>query len=278
MNQPLTVNRDYWLTKNPQIKFRRVKKAYYGTYLLKATIKLTGASVRYYNHFPKLPHIINPTYEEYMTFLKRHSARFSTQKVLKDTTDRYIHVNQKMFGIAETGRLRIYDVRALYAFHQLLGNPPAGIKVVREMDNARIYGNDIDAISKVIEELDIPDYDILSIDSPIENEITALLSGKEINTKAELFKFKVFIKAVKFDGIPDLYNYLESIKDSGTVEVPRHCSLALHGPKANWSWRYYQRSYLYVKDEETVLFIKMLAGQRFADCVELIMPNAEDDK
>lgn len=277
MNQPLTVNRDYWLTKNPQIKFRRVKKAYYGTYLLKATIKLTGASIRYYNHFPKTPHIKNPTYDDYMTFLKRHAVRFSTQKVLKDTTQRYIHVNQQMFG-SSSSRLRIYDVKALYTFHQLLGNPPDGIKIVREMDIARIYGNDIDAINKVIEELDIPDYDILVIDSPIENEITALLSGKEINIKAELFKFKVFIKAVKFDGIPDLYNYLESIKDSGTVEVPAHCSTALHGPKAGWSWRYHQRSYLYVKDEETVLFIKMLASNRFADCIELIMPNAEDDK
>jgi len=277
MNQSLTVNKDYWLNKNPQIKFRRVKKAYYGTYLLKVTIGLVGASVRYYNHFPKIPHIINPTYDQYMTFLKRHAARFSTQKVLKDTGNRYLHVNQKMFGI-DSARLRVYDVKAMYAFHQLLGNPPDGVKVVREMDCARIYSNNIDVIDRVIEGLGIPDSDILAIDAPADHDVAALLSGKEINTKAEHFKFKVFIKAVKSDGLPDLNNYLEVIKDTGTVEIPPHCSTALSGPKTGWSWRFHQRSYMYVKDADTVLIIKMLAGQRFADCIELIMPDADDDK
>jgi hypothetical protein len=182
-----------------------------------------------------------------------------------------------MFG-TDTPRLRIYDVRAMYAFHQLLMNVPEGIKFSREMDSLRIYGNDIDTISEVIDKLDIEGYDILAIDSPGGNDVDALLSGKEFNIKAEFFKFKVYIKAVKFDGLPDLYNYLEAIKDSGTVEVPRHCNIALNGPQTSWSWRYHQRSYMYVKDEDTVLIIKMLAAQRFADCIELIMPDTEIDK
>ena len=103
---PLEINKEYWQKRNPEIEFRRVKKAYYGTHLLKANIKLNGAALRYYS-WARSPnnsdYCPNPNYEEFVLFLKQHTGRFNTQKLLKTEENRWLHVRQSIHLSFEKG-------------------------------------------------------------------------------------------------------------------------------------------------------------------------------
>ena len=284
MNQNLAINKEYWLRRNPDIKFHRVKKAFYGTHLLKARVYVCGASMRYYQHGVELDkRIKNPTYEEFMVFLRKHVMQFNVQKLIKVIENRFIHCTRKKIDVygrddKNVSILRVYDAKVLYALYNMLKVKPAGIRLSREYDTLNVYANDINELRDALNELDIPSRDITSLTSPGENDVLILLAGKEFNSKAEKFKYKVFLKSVTKAGIPDLANYLESIKDTDEVEVPRHCRIAISGPVDRWSWAYSQRSYLYVKNEDTILIIQMLTGDRYSNCIELILPREEKDK
>ncbi len=283
MNQKLTINKGYWQEKNPNIEFHRVKKAYYGTHLLKATVHVCGASMRYYQHNVKAKERIkNPTYDQFMVFLRKHVMQFNLQKLIEVQDNRFIHCTRAksdQFGrYLDSDVLRIYDGKILYKLYNMLKVKPDGIRFSREYDTLRIYSNNIDDLCKVLDELGIPAKDIKSFTSPGENDIALLLAGKEFNANADRFKYKVFLKSATSGGIPNLANYLESIKDTNEVELPRHCRIAIQGPIDRWSWAYSQRSYLYVKNEDTILLIKLLAGNRYSGCIELIMPSEEVDK
>lgn len=284
MNQKLTINKEYWLKRNPDIEFHRVKKAYYGTHLLRAKVYICGASMRYYQHNVKPnKRIKNPTYEEFMTFLRKHVMQFNMQKLIRVENNRFIHCTRKkqdLYGceIDAIPSLRLYDAVTLYALYNMLNDKPDGIRFSREYDTLHIYSNNIDDLHKVIDDLDIPAQDILTLTSPGKNDVELLLAGKEFNEKANRFKYKVFLKSAIEGGIPNLSNYLESIKHTDDIEVPHHCRVAIAGPPDRWSWAFAQRSYLYVKNEDTILLIQMLAGNRYSDCIELIMPSEEDDK
>ncbi len=284
MNQKLTINKEYWLERNPEIEFHRVKKAYYGTHLLRAKVYICGASMRYYQHDTKPnKRIKNPTYDDFMTFLRKHVMQFSLQKLIRIEDNRYIHCTRKksdFYGreVDAIPSLRLYDAKVLYVLYNMLKVKPPGIRFFREYDTLHIYSNDIDDLQKVLDELDIPAQDIMSLTSPGPNDVEPLLAGKEFNDKADKFKYKVFLKSAIEGGIPNLANYLEAIKDTDEVEVPRHCRIAIAGPPDRWSWAFAQRSYLYVKNEDTILLIQMLAGNRYSDCIELILPSEEVDK
>jgi len=284
MNQKLTINKEYWLERNPDIKFHRVKKAYYGTHLLKAKVYICGASMRYYQHNVKpKERIQNPTYDQFMIFLRKHVMRFNWQKLTKVEDNRFIYCTRKqsdMFGqyTEEPDVLRIYDAKILYTLYNMIKVKPDGIRFSREYDTLHIYSNDIDDLCKVLDELNIPAQDIKSLTSPGKNDVALLLAGKEFNNKAEKFKYKVFLKSAASGGIPNLANYLESIKDTDEIELPQHCRIAINEPLDRWSWAYLQRSYLYVKNEDTILLIKLLAGNRYSDCIELILPREEEEK
>lgn len=283
MNQRLTINKEYWLERNPEIEFRRVKKAYYGTHLLKAKVYICGASMRYYEHdVPRAKRNNNPTYDQFMLFLKKHVMRFNMQKLVKTEDNRFVHVERSHQGShrhAYRGpQLRIYDAHTLYTLYQMLKNKPDGIRFTREYDNFYIYSTDIDKLQEVIDQLGVPAADIKSITGPNKDEIELLLAGKEFSEKASRFKFKVFLKSARTGGIPNLANYLASIEGSDEVEIPKHCRIAISGPSDKWSWAYSQRSYLYVKNEDTILIIQLLAGDRYSNCIELILPSEEIDK
>ncbi|GAG12229.1 unnamed protein product [marine sediment metagenome] len=171
--------------------------------------------------------------------------------------------------------LRIYDVEMLYAFYKLLKTKPEGIRISREYDKAHIYANDIGVLMHTINKLRIPDHDIKTITSPGKNDVELLLSGKEFNPRAGEYKFKVFLKPAGKNGMPALASYLRSVEHTNEVEVPQHCYNAISGPVEVWSWAYSQRSYLYVKNEDTILLIKLLAGNRFSNAVELMLPNKD---
>lgn len=280
MNQQLTVNREYWLERNPDIEFHKVKKAYYGTHLLKINLYICGASMHYYHrHDDPKPHNINPNYDDFMTFLKRHVQAFNLQKLTKTTENRYIHVTRTPLGSHANAmtepKLRIYDCKQLHTLHTLLKNRPDGIRLAREYDYLRIYGNDIDTMEEVVDSLYVKPEDIRHIASPGENDVGILLAGKEFSDRADKFKFKVFLKPAGKNGIPELANYLESIEHTDEVLLPKHCRHAITGPVDRWSWAYSQRSYMYAKNEDTILLIKLLAGGRYSDCIELILPSKD---
>ena len=284
MNQKLTINKEYWLERNPDIEFHRVKKAYYGTHLLRANVYICGASMRYYQHGTKPNNRIkNPTYEEFMLFLRKHVMQFNVQKLIKVIDNRFIHCTRKKIDVygrkdESVSVLRVYDAKILYALYNMIKVKPDGIRLSREYDSLRVYSNDIDDLRDTLDELGIPSKDIKSITSPAENDVALLLAGKEFNNKADKFKYKVFLKSVTKEGIPNLAKYLESIEDTDEVELPRHCRLAINGPRDRWAWAYSQRSYLYVKDEDTILIIQILTGDRYSNCVELILPSEKIDK
>jgi len=279
MNQRLIVNNEYWLNKNPDIEFRKVKKAFYGTHLLSAKLYICGASMRYYDHdMPRHLRVKTPNYTDFMAFIKRHVMKFNSQKLLKIDDDRYVHVNRTFRGDhrePDGSVHRVYDAEMLYAFYKLIKTKPNGIRISREYDKAHIYANDIGVLIDTINRLQVPDSDIKRITSPGENDIELLLSGKEFNPRANEYKFKIFLKPAGKNGIPGLANYLKSIDHSTEVEVPQHCYNAISGPVEIWSWAYSQRSYFYAKDEDTILLIKMLAGDRYSNAVELILPSKD---
>lgn len=275
MNLQSTINKDYWLAKNSAIEFHGVKKAFYGTHLLKAKVYVCGASMSYYQNGRRF---VDPTFDGFMEFLKTYVVRFNS-KLIKVVDDRYIYVN-KSFPAAIEEKIRIYDVHILYAFYKMLKKKPAGIRFSRISDTIHIYGNNINDIEETINQLKIPSNHIISITSPDEQDVAVLLSGKEISNKADRFQYKVFLKPAFSNPDPtlSLYNYLESIKDTDEVEVPPHCKAAIHTSTLGWSWENIQRSYLYVKNKNTILLIKLLAGKRYSTCVELILPKKELDK
>lgn len=284
MNRQLTVDKKYWLKRNPNIKFCRVKKAFYGTYLLKVKLQIWGASMRYYyNGSPLLTHMKNLSYERFLKYLKSHVVRFNMQKLIKVVDNRFIYVTVgpgiDKYGNKANINFNIYDARALYVLHNLLEKKPKGIRFTREQNVLQIYSNNINDTKEVINQLKIPSGNIISITSPDDQDISALLSGKEFSTKADRFKYKVFLKSsINGEGMPALSNYLKSIGDTDEVEVPRHCTIAIKGSSKKWAWEYSQRSYLYVKNEDTILLIKLLAGNRYSTCLELILPKKELDK
>lgn len=277
MNFQLTVDKKHWLTRNPDIKFHRMKKAFYGTHLLKVKLNICGASMRYYHQgSPLAMHIKNPNYKQFMKFLKLHLVRFNLEKMVKVVEDRYIHVNRSDSRVGN--KFLVYDVNTLYALYNMLKKKPDGIRFSRVNSTLHVYSNNIDDIEEVINQLKIPTHNIIEITSPDEQDIAVLLAGKEFSNKADKFKYKVFLKSFNNNSIPSLSNYLESIKDTDEVEVPYHCKIAIKGPHGPWTWETTERSYLYAKNEDTILLIKLLAGSRYSTCIELILPKKDLDK
>lgn len=291
MNQNLTVNKEYWQDRNPGIKFYRVKKAYFGEYLIKVKLDVVGASMRYHRFttdaerysIPKSDWISNtPTYTQFLTFLKAHVVRFNVQKLMHIDENRYVVVKRDhtldIYGRSYPSS-RIYDARVLHNIHNLLLKKPAGVRLSREADKFHIYGNDIEQIQGIIDDLEVKDHAIFSITSPNEDDVAILRAGKEFNSKAGEFQFKVWIKPMgREGGLPELHKYLNAIRDTDEVEVTRHFWEAIAGASNKHSTSWYSRSYMYVKSEATILFIKMLAGEKYSNCVELILPNAGVDK
>ena len=273
MNQKLTVNKGYWLGKNSDIQFYKTKKAFYGTHLIKVKLDLTGASIRYYEHdYKTRARATDPSYDEFRVFLNRQIVRFGWQQITHIVDERYIHTTSP-----DTDR--VYDAKALYALYWLLKEKPDGIRFAREGNVLHIYANDIGQIEPVLNELHIDYNKIVSITFPDSQDVDDLLAGNEFNVKAEHYKYKVFLRPPKSEkGIPDLARYVDNMKGLGEVEMPPHCKAAITQPVTKWTWAHWHRSYLYVLDDNTLLLVKMLAGEFFSDAVELIMPRDENDK
>jgi len=272
-----TVIKEYWLTLNPNIIFCSPNKAYYGSYLLRADLDIVGASMRYWQYdIPLKERIANPTYADFMLFLKRSLLKWQMRAITDIVDDRYLHVTKTGDSLAwkseAKGSVRIYDAKVLYNLYTLLRNKPKNVKLARQADSLRVYANHEDDLISVIKQLEVEDPDIRLLSYPNENQISTLLSGKEYNSRAADFKYKVFLKPVSKGGIPDLANYLNSIAHTTDVEVPQHCKLAMAGASDRWSWAHFQRSYMYVRDEHTILIIQMLAGNKFSNYIELALP------
>jgi hypothetical protein len=218
-----------------------------------------------------------PDYQQFLTFLKRQVVRFNLREIVKIHDDRYIYVKLlERTGSRNTGyfkEIHEYDARVLFNEHYLLRNKPPNMKMARQQNSLRLYSNDEDALIKVIKQLEVDDSAIRLISYPNASQVDTLLSGKEFNSHADKFKYKVFLKPVTSEGIPALGNYLRSIAHTDEVEVPKHCQMALDGVMTRWSWAMYTRSYLYAKDEHILLLIQMLAGQRYSDAIELALPE-----
>ena len=284
MTSPLAINEEYWLARNPAIAFHKTKKAFYGTHLLKARIHVVGATCRYYMHDTNLTWkqrtTGSPTYKQYLRYLKEHTQRFGLQNIVEVVDGRYIHVNRAITNVNRWHNepaLYIYDAEVLHTLHYLLKSAPKNIRFSRENHILHVYSTNITSLIEVIDKLGVDESAVEAITYPHGDDVTSLLSGKEFNTKASKFKYKVFLKAGKpGDGIPALANYLRSIRDTGDVFVPPHCLESMKALEADWRWS--SRSYLYVKDEHTLLLIRLLAGSRFSTSTELIMPKQEFDK
>ena len=278
MNQKPAVNKDYWQALNSDIIFCQPNKAYYGSYILRADLDIIGASMRYYQHgVPPKDKIANPTKDEFTGFLRKNLLQYNYRKILNNSDTRYLHVqrteNSYVWHQHVVGTIKIYDSLVLYNLYNLLKNKPANVKLARQFDSLRIYANHEDDIISIIEQLGVEDPDVRLLSYPDPDQISTLRAGKEFNAKANEFKYKVFLQPTGKAGTPDLKKYLDSISDTDEVEVPRHCQIAMAGNfalaalTAQW-----QRSYMYVRNEQTILLIRMLAGDKFSNYLELAMP------
>lgn len=275
-----TVIKEYWLTLNPDIIFCQPNKAYYGSYLLRVDLDIVGASMRYWQYdIPLKERIANPTYNDFMMFLKRSLLKWQMREITHTVDGRYIHVtktgNALSWKAEPTGSIKIYDAKVLYNLYTLLRNKPNNVKLARQSDSLRVYANHEDDIINVIRQLEVENSDIRLLSYPDAKQVGTLLSGKEYNSKATDFGYKVFLKPAGKEGMLDLANYLDSIKNTGDVEVPRHCRLAMSGDFDRWSWAHFQRSYMYVRDEKTILLIQLLAGNKFSNYIELAVPDED---
>lgn len=284
MNQLPRINEEYWLNRNPNIIRSIPTKAYYGSLLIRVELDLMGASIRYHQfNMPKhLRHAGDPNYKQYLAFVKRQCISFNHREILRTEDNRYVHVRWVEQTIARNSghksRTQIFDAEALYKLYFLLKNKPTDVKISRQMDILRLYSNNEDSIIKIIDHLGVADSAIRLLGFPKQEQIETLLAGKEYNTRAPDFKYKVFFKQLNKDGIPALYDYLLGVADTIEVDVPKHCFEALAGCKSRWHWTMHSRSHLYAKDENTVLIIKMLAGDRFSNYIELVPMAEENDK
>ena len=283
MSQPLAINEEYWLGRNPNIEFRKVRKAFYGTHLLKARLRIVGATARFTHHqMAYADRVKNPNYEQFMQWLIMHVQRFNMQKLTRTVDNRYLHTSRDIARIHSyrgyQPQDRIYDAKALYALHTMLRSKPQGMRFSRQNDYLHIYSNDADTLRMTIDSFYIEDSDIEGISFPAEDEIEALVAGKEYSVKADRYRYKVFLKSALRADYEDVLNYLESIKDTGDVEVPMHCRQAMAVEKVAWQYSHGDRSYFYAKDEGTVLLVKLLAGSLFSTCIELILPESHNDK
>ena len=282
MNQTPRINEQYWLNRNPKLIRSIPNKAYYGSLLIRVELDLMGASMRYHQHnVPKhLQHTGDPDYKQFLNFVKRQCMS-NTRQIMHVNDDRYVVCSWvEATKDRNTGMHRgfqTFDAGALFRLHNLLKDKPADVKISREMNTLRLYSNNEESIIKVIDHLDVNDELIRLLGFPKEEQIEALLAGKEYNPRAPDFKFKIFLKQIDRDGLPALNNYLLGVKDTDEVDVPTHCFNALQGV-SKWTWTLHSRSHLYARDENTVLLIQMLAGDRFSDCIELVPMLEEDDK
>ena len=284
MNQQPKINEQYWLNKNPEIIRSIPAKAYYGSLLIRVELDIMGASMRWNQHqVPKYLRIEGePTYFDYLDFVKRQCIAFNHREIIRVTDNRNIYVKRvestKYRNSGHRNIEQIFDARVLYNIHNLLQNRPTDVNISRQANVLRLYSNNEDAIIDVINRLGVDNKAIRLLGFPHEEQIEALLAGKEYNKRAPDFKFKVFIKPVPVTGIPALSDYLKGVADTNEVDVPTHCRLALEGTEARWTRAQYSRSYLYVRDENTMLIIKMLAGDKFSTFIELVPPVEGIDK
>ena len=207
---------------------------------------------------------------------------FNVHKLLRTVDDRFVHVRRVTLTKNKNNGAeyddRVYDAQVLYNEYQLLRNKPKDVKISRQMDSLRLYSNNEQSIIKIIDGLGVDDEAIRILGYPEESRIDNLLSGREYSVYASDFKFKVYLRPVEDGGIPALANYVDSIKHTDEIGVPKHTQMAINGTSDRWSWARYTRTYLYARNEDTVLLIKMLAADKFSKAVELVEPDDENDK
>jgi len=113
--------------------------------------------------------------------------------------------------------------------------------------------------------------------------VNDLKCGKEFSPYADKFKFKIFFKAFEKPNV-ELLEYLERLEEQGECLIPpRTKSKMIHkwpdgSRQSQHMIRYWDtsgRSFVYFKDMSYLLFIQMIATDRYSNFIELI---AETDK
>ena len=258
MDQNLIVDKEYWIKKNPDIVFKNTSKAFYGEYLLKTTLNITGTSIRYYKK-----NFIS--YDDFLDFLDVYLGNFGGMITNIDENDCYL---------VETSLSQhkvIYNAKILYQVYKLLHTVPDDLKLMRTGNLLHIYSNDFNAITRTINQLGVDDNDIKFIGYPKPDDLKSLISGREITQKAKNFNYKIMLKNLGRQDLKELYNYLIQFEESGDIGITDHCKNLLKGTEP-YGW-VSSIPYFYIKDYDMVLIINMLAKDRFSKCTELVMPS-----
>jgi hypothetical protein len=295
------VNKRDWLKRNPNIKFKHTKKLLFGKYLYSVSLRMPGVTFMYsYEYSPKITHPKYPTYEQYTQFLlTRCLSRMvdrTTGLTIAETQseldkylveDRYIAIPSTHAWMysdhADVGFRQLIDTVALHKAYMMIktNTPESGIRCTKMYDHLYIYANDIDKLAGAIQDLEIDDNDILTLSYPSPSELAVLTAGKEVNTKAEKFKYKVIFKPIPDVGLPALHKYLTAIQkeDASILEMPGHFISAIVGKRSSRQFRrmYNSKSYMYVNDLGLILIINLMAEGRYSAYRELVMPERNSE-
>lgn len=304
MTQEL-VNKSEWLEQNPFIRFKHIKKAYFGKYLIKVGLSIPGGSSRFYG----APWQVDPAYcktskpfptqQEFTDFMfedcydraKRtnewpgnwyvKNLEYVTQPQLRG--NRYI--GDVLWHMSLTRRnkhgneLVELDTHCLYELHKLRVFIPNDIRLGRSQLLTFIYCNSEERMKEIIAQLKLTAKDVGEIHYAKPDHINTLRADKEYSKWAKDWKYKVFFKEMSVAN-PELYSYLSSLEREGLCHIPYGTAskiLRERPPglaKATLAGRFwmapYGRSHIYLNDLDTVLFLQMLAPGKYSNYIELV--------
>ena len=273
-----------WGSDHNGFKIKKTKKLFFGRFLCSARFEIEGTrnasdvvyesgSDRSVTRWRKRKTIKDPTLDEF-TNCAIDRITLLRSNTLEDRDGYKLIVRQRVTGFNKREGLVIYDCELLYNLYRFLRNKPEDIHITTkggggQPGSIHIYANSLEEIETVREDLGIAKHLVTLVSVPDASMLENLLEGKEYSAKAPQWKYKVFLKPVTLDGLPDLYEYLREMHKVGVVDLTHHCACALV-PNSRFSWSLFNRSYMYAKDEDVILIIKMMAPAYFSGYIELV--------